>query len=231
MPEKYFRTGDSAKSGFTLVEMLIVIVIIVILALIALGNFGDARKRAQVDLAADSVISGIKQQQGKARSGRVEVDDNGNDEGLKCYGLVLSVDPLDSVGLDGNAGGEGASSKYVQYVETPYYKVFPGQNKADYCDMAKNSRVMKPFDGDLNLQVYEVLKGGNTVKQIVVLFKPPFGKVVYYDGLSSVEPSTVMGDLKVGVTMENIYNSEEDVDYIKYLYFKYATGGAGRIYE
>ena len=77
-----------SSPGFTLIEILIVIVIIGMLAFIAVSSFGSARKSARLDVAVDSLISLVKEQEGKARTGRVA---GGSPDQISCYGVEIST--------------------------------------------------------------------------------------------------------------------------------------------
>jgi len=70
-----------------LVELLVVITIIAILAFMAVSSYGKAQRQAKLDIAADTLVSMIKEQQGAAKSGRVA-----GDSGLQCYGIRISTD-------------------------------------------------------------------------------------------------------------------------------------------
>lgn len=144
------------KKAFTLVEMLIVIAIVAILALLAIGSFGAARQQARREIAIDSLVSLLRQQQTLAKSGRLEEDFGSN----RCYGVLYTIqDP------------------YVQLVEMPYVPV--GTTDADYCDPVAREAV--DYDAIQDFEVREIERFGSDTSDVLILFKPPFARPVLGD--------------------------------------------------
>lgn len=134
--------------------MLVVIAIVAILALVAISSFGAARQQARRDIAIDSVVSSLREQQSLAKSGRLAEDESLN----QCHGMLFSV-----------------NEPYIQMVEADYIAV--GAQGADYCDVSPDS--LSDFQPLEDFQLNEVERFGvETTEPVVVLFKPPFADVV-----------------------------------------------------
>ena len=144
------------KKAFTLVEMLIVITILSILAFAAVSSYSIARQRAQMDLAADGLVSTLKQQRELAKSGKAV---NGK---TLCYGLLFQT-------------GE---EPYVQYLQAPYVAV--GDFGADYCDMDYVEE--KPYLLLEGFEISEVLRDGSEQEILPIIFKPPAANVSFLMG-------------------------------------------------
>jgi len=154
------------RPGFTLIEMLIVIVIVGILALMAISSFGSARQHARLDVAVDSIISTIKEQQGNAKNGRQTLTGatgggSSPQQQSSCYGVVIQK-----------------TAPYFQTVTMPYVAVSADSPDADFCDTQK--AVSIPVDMAADVQVDMITQGSqaNLVDQLAVLFKPPFAAVL-----------------------------------------------------
>ncbi len=65
------------KSGFTLIELIIVFAIIGIMAISAIGSYSQVRASAELSLQVDEIVSELRKTQSKAQN-------SGNN---KCFGL------------------------------------------------------------------------------------------------------------------------------------------------
>lgn len=164
-----FYNLKKGRGGFTLIEMLIVIVIIGLLAMIAVSSFGSARKQARLDIALETIMSTMKEQQGKAKTGRQVVDDSTGGQML-CYGLVFQkVVP------------------YVQTITVPYRAIAnDNTNNADYCDASVTQPTLKGLAVSEDVILHTIQQGENPVDMLVLLFKPPFGSVLEVNGLTEI---------------------------------------------
>jgi len=169
------------RKAFTLIEMLVVIAIVALLAILAISAYGVARQQARRDIAADSLMSALRYQQGLAKTGRVEDDGS---EGVFCYGMLFSVD-----------------EPYAQLLKTPYVAV--GQQKADYCDVSQDD--LQDFDPLEDFKVYEIDKFGADSDNVVVLFKPPFANVVLSDSsfMMPMPPGAQQTDIVISIGLPN----------------------------
>lgn len=89
------RDGKSTNrfgSGFTLIEMLIVISIVGLLAVLAVSSYTRYRKASLVELAAQNVVSNLYEARDGVKYGRV----GGGDLSM-CRGLLIST--KDDVGI------------------------------------------------------------------------------------------------------------------------------------
>ena len=195
------------RNAFTLVEMLVVITIIGILSFLAVSSYGSARRTAQLNILVDTVVSSFKQQQGLAKSGRVDEDGY-----RKCYGLYFS-----------KADEESNEGSKIQDVETRYYAFLEDGvlGKADWCDLDNVSLEDMQADGDYELKVLK--KYGQKETAILILFKPPFGRIVVgnLSGVNAPEQS-VSSDINIGIALLGEENT-------KSIRFDTATGLAERV--
>lgn len=207
------------RKAFTLIEMLIVVAIIAILAMIAVGAYGSARRSAQIDLMADNLVSSLKYQQSLSKAGKVvrETDQFGEEEQsvqTKCYGMFFS-----------KSGGE-QGAPLIQFVETPYYAVHPTESKADVCEL--NDAQLRDFEIEFDLELFTIQKYGidQESDQVLIMFKPPFGRIFIGDDLNSIS-APGMGltpYIKFGVRYP-------DSDDEKFFRFDTSTGLTERVYE
>jgi len=186
------------RQAFTLIELLVVITIIAILAFVAISSYGVAGQRARLDVGVDTLVTVLRQQQGLVKSGKV-----GTENELRCYGLVFETE-----------------DPYVQYVDAEYVSV--DQNRADYCKVSDAEFRDYPELG--NLLLLEIDKDGKSASEMVVMFKPPFGNLVF-GRLNDVNaPSSQDREIKIGIGLE----SGGDPGY---LMINLASGLIERIYE
>jgi len=207
----------SERKAFTLIEMLIVVAIIALLAMIAVGAYSGARRSAQIDIIADNLVSSLKLQQGLSKSGRVTADTSGlagSQQGKsKCYGMSFKT-----------GGGEG-SQPAISYVETPYYTIHPNKPTADVCDLSEKEE--RDFEMDVNYELFmmEAYFDGNEKEDLLILFKPPFGRIVISE--AGADPVSfqqgVHPFINFGISLPNNQNP-------KYFRFDTTTGLAERYY-
>ena len=187
-------------------EMLIVIAIIAILAVLAVNAYGGARRSAQIDLAADGLVSALKMQQGLSKSGRVDAE---ADNISRCFGMYFSKD------VD-----EGQTQ--IQYVETPYFAI--KDNKADVCDL--NDKTMRKYEVDADFELFMIEKFDQEVDDILILFKPPFARVVLVDLNTVSAPSGNISSpfIIFGLRLPNGDNE-------KFVRFDTSAGLTERVYD
>lgn len=83
----------SLKSGFTLLELLIVMAIMALLAMMAINAYAGVQRNARIGYAADSLVASIREAQTLARSG---VHEDGATGGLQCFAVKLSSGKLET---------------------------------------------------------------------------------------------------------------------------------------
>lgn len=154
--------------GFTLLELVIVIAIVGILASLALASYANIRRQAKLDLAFDGLVTMIKEQSSKAKSGRLQ-----NGSQLSCYGFSIEKK-------------QDATS--VQTFSMPYISI--SQNQADVCDPAKKAVLVSSFLEDV--VVKDITLNGRALDQAEVTFKPPFGKAFAASGTPLADIFTEM---------------------------------------
>ena len=176
------KLGVGMSGGFTLIEMIIVIVIIGILAGLAMDSFGKAQKQARFNIALDSVMSTIKQQQGKAKTGRQVVGG-----AAQCYGVFFQK-----------------TKPFIQMVTVPYVGVPTNVNSpyADYCATSEASSVLfTPFEMSDAILVEDIVRTGTAVASSAIMFKPPFGAVLQGDALANIAPDAQIDNSPVRIFM------------------------------
>lgn len=82
-----------SKSGFTLLELLIVMAIMAILAIMAINAYAGVQRGARIGYAADSLVAAIREAQTLARSG---VREGGATGGLQCFAIKMSGGKLET---------------------------------------------------------------------------------------------------------------------------------------
>lgn len=145
------------RSGFTLIEMLIVVSIVGIIAVLAVSSYGNTQRQARLSLTVDSLITSFQEQMGKAKNGqRAGTVGDGSERGFYCFGLQISKEkPL------------------LQYLSAPY--IVADQQNADYCS---GDIAYIPFEDFENLGIQEIQVDETTLDSVTVFFKPPSGKAV-----------------------------------------------------
>ncbi len=83
----------SSKSGFTLLELLIVMAIMALLAIMAINAYAGVQRSARIGYAADSLVASIREAQTLARSG---VRAGGATGVLQCFAVRLAAGKLET---------------------------------------------------------------------------------------------------------------------------------------
>ncbi len=163
------RKSPKTRKAFTLIEMLVVITIVGIIGAVAVGNYAASRKQAKLELGVDTLISIFKEQEQKAKSGRlVTFQEAGKlQTGIACYGVDLRVsDPQ-------NGQGQGQKPVVpVQYLINPYHAV--QGNDADAC--GANSVQTMNISSFEDLEISKILLDQQEPKELQIFYKPPLGK-------------------------------------------------------
>lgn len=146
-----------------MIEILVVAFIVSLMAVLALASYGTSRQKARMDFAADSLVSLVGQQKSSARGGRQTGSGAAGEP--TCYGVGFST----------------GSGDNVEIVEAPYVSVDlnVSKDKGDFCNMAKS--VKRPFDQFENNKITSVLKYGMPVQNIILMFRPPEGRISFGD--------------------------------------------------
>ena len=172
----HYNWNTHRRSGFTLIEILIVIVIVGLLAALAVSSFGVARQHARLDIAADTLVSVFKQQQDQARVGR----QLSGSEHSSCYGIVFNTDD--------------SAPPAIQTVVVPYQPASTNSanRNADYCDTNSDTTQRTAIAEDIVVKSFSAGTQDLTNRSnLVVFFKPPFATpVIAYDLVGISEPSS-----------------------------------------
>lgn len=140
------------KSGFTLIEILVVLTIIGSITIVAIASYGSVIQQSRLDNAVDVLLSTMKQQREKVLAGRQGVIDS--EDRAFCFGMNLQK-----------------TAPYAEILQAPYVAVSKTSSLADYCDMNEVKTTALEFAP----QVFpDSLKlGNNEVEQVAFVFKPP----------------------------------------------------------
>lgn len=152
------------KKGFTLIELLLVVSIIAILSLMALVSFSGVTRSMKLDIATDTLVSAIKQQQGLVKSGRVDVTSTssaGDVSSPVCQGLRFSIGSTDNSGTP------------VQMIKAKFNSV--GLQKANYCESI-TSNELTAYTGATDFKVISVKVFDSPKQSVDIVFKPPFAQ-------------------------------------------------------
>ena len=157
--KKFERQSD--RSGFTLIEMLIVITIVGLLSMMAVGSYTHYRKSSLVDLAADNIVSTLYKARDEVRFGK---DLAGLEDQAVCRGVKLVVEE----------GVKEISSVFSGQ------KVWNGSSESWSKGSCSGNYVDSLIDMDDLVVVSEV--ENSDMGECVFLYEPPNGEV---SGLSS----------------------------------------------
>jgi prepilin-type N-terminal cleavage/methylation domain-containing protein len=172
------------KKGFTLIEILIVIAIIGTIITVGVGSYGIARKKVQLDVAANTLESVIVEAREKTRSGIYQKSGEITQGVSYCFGINVT------------------NGKYIDLYRAPYNRLSPKHNQ---CDKSKRELV-KEIKHDENLVVKGIEFFGNEVSDVIeIYFAPPKAEIEL--------PVTLIGTdkplLKVVVGFKNAEQASE----------------------
>lgn len=190
----------SAKKGFTLVEMLIVITIVGLLATVSISGYTSFRKSSVLDLAADSIVADIYDARDSAKFGKVigggDVSDStenndGEIEGSssKCFGVRFTI-------ANGNGSGDVVNFSGIEKFTTDFNTqkkwnslkgrwIYEGCGETDekfityvnLGELLKVEQIYKGVSGGVSEEVESGEGSGVGVDSCEVLFSPPNGEV------------------------------------------------------
>ncbi len=188
----------SAKKGFTLVEILIVITIVGLLATISIGGYTSFRKSSVLDLAADSIVADIYDARDSAKFGKVigggDVSDStenndGEIEGSssKCFGVRFTI-------ANGNGSSDAVNFSGIEKFTTDFntkkkWDNLKGRWVYEGCGETNEDFLTSVNLGEL-LKVEQIYQGANGVvsgeveveaDSCEVLFSPPNGEIFRSD--------------------------------------------------
>lgn len=143
----------SKKKGFTLVEILIVLAVISMVMLLGVSSYGMARKKIQLDIAANSFEATIVEARDKTRSGYYDMDDPEVSQASSfCFGFSIEK--------------EG----FITLLRTDYNRLAQTGSKCD------TQNAIPTINADLNedIVVKELSVYGEQIQDsIEVFFAPP----------------------------------------------------------
>lgn len=203
---------SALRSGFTLIEMLIVITIVGVLAIGAVSSYDVARRQARLNVAADTLVSSMKEQQSLARAGKIDLPVEGQigkSSGRFCYGLSFKKDAE------------------VQIVKAPFIAADTSisTSKSNFCNISQAQ--LSELSTNDALQVHSIKKFSYATDTMAVMFVPPLAKVLTgamldTDALASLGPEVADLSICLTVGLSNI----KDEAFIK---FDAASGLVSRI--
>jgi prepilin-type N-terminal cleavage/methylation domain-containing protein len=176
-----------SKTGFTLVEMMIVIAIIGLLAFLAMTAFGSANRSAKLDIAVDTFVSVIRQQQGLAKSGSVDSTATTGvpaNQGVFCYGVRFTAD----TGVEKKSAVLKSDQVQVMLIKVPYVRL--GPVKVDYCEDIKNEH-LTAFTSVTDVMILGIRWKGEAKNRIDILFKPPFAKAEVIEPIELIKAGSL----------------------------------------
>jgi|GEM_PF-1622609 len=226
------KQSGAFRSGFTLIEILVVIGIVAMLAVLSVGGYLQYRRSTILNLSADSIVAQIYSQRDKAVLGsykgqradeiRTELDKaSGITTGLskdvsipKCFTLLFE---------------KGSDGKFLAYLSQ---KDFNGKKKwlgdswvYEGCSSVDGKLVEKtPFELDSLIKIDNISVGnfaggslGSPVpSSLEVSFLPPDGKIqVLKDTVSSGNDGSMKIDISYG---------DGNLDYQKSIFFDFVSG-------
>jgi len=146
--------------GFTLIELIIVIMIVSISATFISTSYVISKRRADLNLAADQIVSSLKENRSTVKSGFREKFEEVGEEGEtkvtygdpKCYGVRFDK-------IEG-----------IFNIQTPYVN---GECVKEEIDPYES--ISEGFE--LNIQEIRIATG-SAFSQVDLLFAPPTGEIV-----------------------------------------------------
>lgn len=205
------------KSGFTLVEILVVMTIILTLSALAVNGYLTYRKTALLDLAADDLVAQINEM----RSKTIYADNNaGKLEKIRAeLGNEAIVESEDAVakcfGLDLQSATEFStfSENFINK------KIWDNvQESWDYrgCDAETRESQNQSLVGDGQVKIIELIDKNGQFDKAVLKFLPPGGNLEFFRGESGVaEPLFEEDFLNIKIQ----YGEKIDVRYQKTIRF------------
>lgn len=176
-----------SRSGFTLIEILVVITIVAILAVLAVSSYSVARRQAKLSIVTDTVMTVLRQQQSLAKSGR---SGNTMDKGVPtCYGMIFTK----------------TAPPYIQTVQAPYISVDASVdlNKSDFCDLRDGFYETTAFSEFENFIIPEISVFGTEKESYALMFRPPEARVSGGESLNSIEKFGTTGDPRLMIKMSS----------------------------
>lgn len=146
------------NTGFTLIELMIVVAIITILAVLAAPSFRDTMQRQRVEGAAETLIAALQNAKAEAiktnRAMRIVFmpDDDTNTLSTWCYGMTKAGDATCICTVDADATNDCATGSIVQ--STDYSGITLRFNNT-------NSRIFNPLRGTSSAGTVTFSAGNN----------------------------------------------------------------------
>ncbi|MBD3270236.1 prepilin-type N-terminal cleavage/methylation domain-containing protein [Candidatus Peregrinibacteria bacterium] len=199
------------KSGFTLIELMVVLLIIMILTLVTMSGYSGVQRAARIDFAADTLVSVIKEQQVLGRSGQRDSDDD-----LLCY----------AVKVEKNGGLKTGVSEYIAAIGGGDDDVV-----VDECSEVSAWRERGVLGEDVIVdEIMGVMTGASSGDDFEVYFKPPFGYGYYWATGNNFKPLNVIKDGLDG-KVEFVLTFAAGSDVSRKVIFDRLTGEVYRVRE
>lgn len=145
------KSTNRSKSGFTLVEMLVVIAIVSILAIVAVSSYTRYRKASLVELAAQNIVANLYEARDSVKYGKATDSDFS-----KCRGLLIST-----------KDGVGIQKMTADFKSEKIFK--EGKWVSGDCSSDSSGFVSEPIDMDDFVNVVSVGIG----EELAIWFMPP----------------------------------------------------------
>lgn len=167
----------SARSGFTLVEILVVLGIIGIIVFISFSSYGVVRKKMQLDIAASTVQSMIAEAREKARAGYFEAGGQDTASTTYCFGFRVTIDG------------------FIELTQAPYDRL----GDTHKCFTASEPKIIKKGENEVNIIVKNIQAFGQDIQSnsFEAFFIPPYAEVELqqenYAGLENPQVRIIVG--------------------------------------